>query len=338
MPVDEEGFMRSATRGPRGWQIATLAAAGGLGAVIVARRLSEARAGEPFSVLEGEQGRFAWTYGDIFYTVRGRGEPVVMVHGVYPGASSFEYRQIFLRLAERFRVYAFDLLGFGLSDRPAVLYTPDLYVDLVMDFIRQVVGGVDHSVRVIASGLGAAFTVRAAAVRPHLFARLALIEPTGIEDFAGNPQEGVHLTQRWLLRAPGAGQSFYGVLTSRASLRYFLRRMYGKGADISDDVVDYVALMARQPGGRFAPASLLSGTLDTPIREEYEGLRMPILLLWGKNATFTPLEHARAFRQLNPSADLRVFDSGSFPHDQVPAEFVREVMSWLEAVRPSASR
>jgi pimeloyl-ACP methyl ester carboxylesterase len=329
--------MRSATRRPRGWQIVALAAAGGIGALVVARRLSMPSA-EPYSVLEGEQGRYAWTQGDIFYAVKGRGEPIVLVHGVYAGASSFEFRKVFNALAERFRVYAFDLLGFGLSDRPPVLYTPRLYAELVADFVRQVVGGVDNPVRVIASGLSAAFTILAAAEHTGLFSRLVLVEPTGIEDLAGDPEEPTHRFQRWLLRTPLLGQGLYIMLTSRPSIRYFLRRTYAKGADISDDLIDYYALMARQPGARFAPASFISGTLDTPIKGEYEGLRLPILLLWGKNATLTPLEHARAFRQSNPRADLRVFDCGSLPQDEVAEEFTREVTAWLEASRPSAFR
>ena len=329
--------MRSATRRPRGWQIAALAAAGGIGALVVARRLSTPGA-EPYSVFEGEQGRYAWTQGDIFYTVKGRGEPIVLVHGVYAGASSFEFHKVFNALAERFRVYAFDLLGFGLSDRPPVLYTPRLYAELVADFVRQVVGGVDNPVRVIASGLGAAFTIRAAAEHAGLFSRLVLVEPTGIEDLAGDPEERMHQAQRWLLRTPILGQGIYRLLTLRPSLRYFLRRLYGRHADLSDDLIDYYMLMSRQPGARFAMASFISGTLDTPIKGEYEGLRLPMLLLWGKNATITPLEHARAFRQSNPRADLRVFDSGSLPQDEVAEEFAREVTSWLETSRPSAFR
>ena len=67
-------------------------------------------------------------------------------------------------------------------------------------------------------------------------------------------------------------------------------------------------------------------------------LAMPILLLWGKNARFTPLEHARAFRQLNSRTDLRVFDCGGLPQDELPDEFVRVVGSWLRAtIQPRMS-
>ena len=71
------------------------------------------------SMIEAEERRYAWRHGEVTYKVKGRGEPLVLIHGIYAGASSFEYRRVFAQLAvKHHRVYAFDLLGFGLSDRP----------------------------------------------------------------------------------------------------------------------------------------------------------------------------------------------------------------------------
>ncbi len=330
--------MPSAKRqGMAGWQIAALVTAGSASALALINRLSMANAGEARSVLDGEHGRFAWSQGDIAYAVKGRGEPLVLVHGIYAGASSFEYRRVFDLLSQNYRVYAFDLLGFGLSERPAIVYTPQLYEDLIQDFVRQVVGGADHPVRVVASGLGAAFTIRMAAARPSLFERLVLIEPTGIEDLAGNGDTPPRRFWRGMLRTPLVGEGIYNGIVSRPSIRYFLKQVYGKNVELSDDLIDYYYTMAHQPGARFAPASFVAGTLDTPVQEAWESLRMPILLLWGQNSRFTPLEHARAFRQANPQAELRVYDSGSLPQEELPGEFVRDVASWLGA-RVSQSR
>lgn len=325
-------------RRPAAWQITALAAAGGIGLLALANRIAEATAGEPYSVLEGEHGRYTWTRGGISYTVRGRGEPLVLIHGIYAGASSFEYRRVFAQLAEHHRVYAFDLLGFGLSDRPRIVYTPDLYVALIQDFVRQVVGAMDHPVQVIASTLGAAFTVRAAAERPDLFDRLALIQPTGIQDLASDPEDSSHVFWRAILRSPLLGQSMYNAVASRAGIRFFLRSIYERREEVSDDLIDYYYTLAHQPNARYALASFISGALDTPVDEEYMRLAMPILLLWGKNARFTPLEHARAFRQLNPRTDLRVFDCGGLPQDELPDEFVNVVGSWLRStIQPRMS-
>lgn len=327
----------SSQKGLAGWQIAALALAGGAGALALVNKLADLGAGEPYSVLNGEQGRYAWTHGDIFYTVKGQGTPLVLIHGVYAGASSYEYRHVFDLLAQHFRVYAFDLLGFGLSGHPPVLYTPVLYEALIEDFVRQVVGGVDQPVRVIASSLGAAFTIRAAAERPGLFERLVLIQPTGIEELADARETPGRRVGRAVLRTPVLGQAIYNVIVSRPSISYFLKsQAYADPGEVSDDMVDYYHTLSHQPGGRYAPASFLSGTLNTPVTSIYPLLKQPILLCWGKDARFSPLEHARAFRQANPRAELRVFDCGGLPQDELPGEFASEVREWLLA--PSASR
>lgn len=330
---------KTARQGLAKWQVATLAAAGGVGALALANKLSEISAGEPYSVLGGERGRYAWTLGDIFYTVKGQGTPIVLVHGIYAGASSYEYRHVFDLLARDFRVYAFDLLGFGLSARPPIVYTPVLYEELIQDFIRQVVGGADQPVRVIASTLGAAFTIRAAAERPGLFERLVLIEPTGFEELAASDETLPRRAARALLRSPLIGQGIYNLIASRPSIRYYLRsQTYARKSEVSDDMVDYYYTISHQPGSRFAPASFISGTLNTPVANVYPLLKRPILLCWGKDARFTPLENARAFRQANPRTELRVFDCGGLPQDELPEEFTREVTEWLTAGSPSHSR
>jgi pimeloyl-ACP methyl ester carboxylesterase len=318
--------------GRRSLALTALGLAAGSGGIAAANRLIELSAGELYSVLGGEEGRYAWEHGDIFYTVRGRGAPLLLVHGIYAGASSFEYRRVFEPLSREFRVYALDLLGFGLSARPPVVYTPQLYIQLIEDFTRQVMGGVDQPVSVIASSLGAAFTIHAAADRPSLFERLVLVEPAGLEALNAPRVTPNRRAARGLLRAPVVGEGIYNLVASRPSIRSFLRRQtYAKAAAVTDELVDYYYLAAHQPGARFAPASFISGTLDTPVGGVYPELRQPILLIWGKDARLTPLGQARAFREANTGAELRVFDCGALPQDELPEEFAREVTSWLRA-------
>src|SRR5216683_400582 len=118
--------------------IAGLAIGGTLGAMALINRLTISQAGELNTVLTGEEKRYPWKYGDVFYQVKGprEGKPLVLIHGFGPGASSFEWRKNMDVLAEQFRVYALDLLGFGLSDRPEIEYTAETYIDLIGDFLR----------------------------------------------------------------------------------------------------------------------------------------------------------------------------------------------------------
>jgi pimeloyl-ACP methyl ester carboxylesterase len=59
--------------------------------------------------------RFASGAGEIAWDRLGEGPPVVLVHGT--PWSSRTWRRVAPRLAERFTVYVFDLLGFGASDK-----------------------------------------------------------------------------------------------------------------------------------------------------------------------------------------------------------------------------
>src|ERR1700692_1110808 len=113
-----------------------------LGSITVVNKLTESMAGELDTVLTGEERRYPWKYGDMFYEVKGNrnAKPLLLVHGFGPGASSYEWRKNVDVLAENFRVFIIDLLGYGLSDRPTADYNAETFADLINDFIKEVVG------------------------------------------------------------------------------------------------------------------------------------------------------------------------------------------------------
>src|SRR5215207_191111 len=53
--------------------------------------------------------------GTIAYDILGFGPPLILVHGT--PTRSYIWRNVALRLADRFSVHVFDLLGFGQSER-----------------------------------------------------------------------------------------------------------------------------------------------------------------------------------------------------------------------------
>src|SRR5437868_15329931 len=127
--------------------------------------MAQSQAGELNTILKGEERRYPWKYGDVFYQVKGNREskPLLLIHGFGPGASSYEWRKNVDALAEQFRVYTPDLLGFGLSDHPTIDYDAELYADLTIDFIKEAVKEtVDQPAVVVAHGLTSAYVIAAA--------------------------------------------------------------------------------------------------------------------------------------------------------------------------------
>lgn len=286
---------------------AGLAIGGTLGAMALWNKLTISQAGELSTVLRGEERRYPWKYGDVFYQVSGEREarPLVLIHSLAPGASSYEWRKNIDALAEQFRVYALDLLGAGLSDRPAIDYTAETYIDLIGDFLKEVVG---KPALVVAHGLSSAFVVMCAYRRPQLFERLILVSPPLSlleEQKAGLPGRVLRI----VLKTPIVGEFIYNVLTSRRALQsYYDRKGYHNPGLITDQLVEYVFSSAHQADSHYTTASLLGKELALDIREPLARLRVPVVAFWGREEEVAPSEVSAAYRQVNPQIETRIIE------------------------------
>src|SRR5215210_7921342 len=56
--------------------------------------------------------------GQMVYHESGAGQPLIFVHNISPGASSYEWSKVYPEFAHSHRVIAPDLIGFGESARP----------------------------------------------------------------------------------------------------------------------------------------------------------------------------------------------------------------------------
>lgn len=268
------------------------------------------KASEPDDTALGGEGRlFRWKHGRIFYKELGlqnSGVPIVFVHGIGAGISSFMWRKNFDALSEKFRVYALDLLGFGFSDKPAAAhYSPDLYVELISDFIREVVGG---PANLVASSLGAAYAVCVAEEHPELVNALILNSPAGYDTL--NTRPGMSGAAFYgLLQSPVLGTSFYNVMASERSIRDYARRtLFYDYRRVTNRLVSNLYATSHQAGAQHAVAAFLSGYLNVDMRIAFSRLGQRVILVWGKQDTTTPITKATALLDLNPRAELEVFD------------------------------
>ena len=282
------------------------------------------------ATLGGESGELLWRGHRIAYTRHGEGTPVLLVHGIYAGASSFEWRHTIPALAEQHSVFAVDLLGFGRSDRPSVSYTPGLYQALLGEVVARVVR---ESCGVVASSLSGAQLIALAARDPRHIASIALIAPTGVAH-RREPVATGNAAARTFLGAPIVGNTIYNRLTSPASMRDHLENVYADDRLVTPALVEGYVRMARQPGGKHAVAAFLSGRLNVDVRAALRRVRQPTLLLWGDLARQNPVEHAHAFRVIKHDLEWTLIqEAGDLPHDERPNEVNTALRSFLERAR-----
>src|ERR1043165_4447113 len=292
------------------WKGVIAGGAGGAALAAVNAAVAREVPGPETGALGGEAGTYRWKHGQVFYRHAGAEDsarpPVLFGHGIGAGARSFMWRRNFLPLSRAFRVYAVDLLGFGYSDKPAgAPYSSDLYVELLSDFLREIVG---RPATLVGHGLSAAFATRVADEHAELVRSLVLVSPTGADNLGARP--GVAGAAFYgLLHSPVLGTSFYNAVTSERSVRDYARgQLFYEKRFATPRLVAHYYAVSHLPGAQHAATAFLSGYLNTDIREPFARLRQPAPLAWGKQDTANPIERAGQLLRLNPRARLELFD------------------------------
>jgi pimeloyl-ACP methyl ester carboxylesterase len=292
------------------------------------RRLQ--KVGEP-ARLGGEERRYYWRGWRLAYRVAGEGEapPVLLVHGIYAGASSYEFRNNLRELAQDFRVYALDLLGCGLSERPRRRYGPEDIAAQVEDFAREEIGAPTH---LVASSLSAALVLPAAVRNPRLFKKLILICPTGLGSL-DRPSGLLGDAIYGLFRTPILGDSLYHALVSRRGISYYLGSMaYHEPRFITDEVLEDYYSTSHQPGARYLPAAFISGKLNLGLKDYWPKVPHKTLIAWGQQARTAPASQGQQFIRRNPRAELKIFRAAALlPHDERAETFNEEAKTFLLA-------
>jgi pimeloyl-ACP methyl ester carboxylesterase len=279
------------------------------------------------SVLPGEAHIYRWRPGHVYYKTLGEAElpPLVLVHAPAVGASAYEMRKIAGALAQHYHVYAPDLPGFGLSDRPGIDYSAETYTAFLRDFLTDVIG---QPAVVLASGLSCNYAVSVAKEHAELCSHLVLIAPSAL---FGGPFEVGPLTSA--AQVPAISWLIYPLLSSKPVLRYALARQHVPEHDpVPSSDVDHLYAATHQFGAEHAPMALLTGRLTTDTTPQFDGLQQPALVIWGAKALDTApmLTRQRLSTRANVETAL-IPDSNAYVHEEFPATVITNILQWRTA-------
>lgn len=116
----------------------------------------------------------------IAYEHTGQGEPVIMLHN--GGSSHAIWGEVANRLADKYEIFALDLLGFGNSAKPGGGYTLDNYVAMLEEFVSS--RGLDK-VALVGNCMGCAISLALTERQPDKVKALVLCNPLTESTFLG---------------------------------------------------------------------------------------------------------------------------------------------------------
>lgn len=246
----------------------------------------------------------------------GQGRPLVLIHSINAAPSAYEMKPLFDRYRSERPLLVPDLPGFGFSDRPDIHYTPDVFVKALVEFMRRVVS---QPADLVALSLGGEFAARVAIEVPELVNSVTLLSPTGFSTRT-IPGGARGLRVHGVISLPGLGQAAYSLLTTKPSIRYFLRRSFV--GPVPEAMVDYAYATTHQPGARHAPLHFLAGQIFTAdaVNQIYARVKQRVLVAYDQDPNINfDLLPAFLKGRANWQAE-RIAPTMGVPHWEKPAE------------------
>mgnify|MGYP001016453530 CR=1 FL=1 len=223
---------------------------------------------------------YEWRFGKIRYRKKGQGAPLLLLHDLSLGSSSYEFSRLIDSLSKKHEVYALDFLGYGLSDKPNITFTNFLYVQMVTDFIQNVIG---RKTDVIATGDSCPISIMTCHNNSNVFGKLILINPQSLTKLNQIPSKQTKIL-KLLIETPILGTFLYNILTSKATFKkcfteeYFSKPYHIEEKDISSY---YEASHLWDYNSKYAYASCLGRYININIIHALKQINHSIYIIGG---------------------------------------------------------
>ena len=244
---------------------------------------------------------YNWRFGKVYYKKKGHGSPVLLIHDLTVYSSAYEWNKIVNELAEAHTVYAIDLLGCGRSEKPRITYTNYLYVQLIADFIKNVIG---EKADVIASGYSGSFTVLASYTNPEFISKIILINPPSLASLNKVPSKRSKL-YKFILEFPIFGTLIYNIKTCQSNIQLLFTEKYLYNPfSVTPEMVDtyYEAAHKSLSNSKFLLSSLVAGYTNNNITHALREINQSVTILYCEGETDSE-KIAESYTTYNPAIE-----------------------------------
>ena len=229
--------------------------------------------------------------GIVRYEVAGDGESVVLVHGT--PWSSFAWHRLIPTLSKRYRVYYYDLIGYGQSEKST---SQNVSLDVQGKLLVELLRHWDiETPRVIAHDYGGAISLRAHLLHGCDFKSLQLIDVVALSPW-GSP---------FFTHIKKFEKAFSGVpdfIHSAIVKAYVAQATHGKSDDYQFDSLVQPWLSVSGKAAFYRQIAQADERYTDEIQPLYSQVTCPVSILWGENDAWIPIEAGRRLHELMPGS------------------------------------
>ena len=264
---------------------------------------------------------YNWKHGSIYYTKQGHGDPLLLIHDLYPSSSSAEWNEVIEELSQSHTVYAIDLPGCGRSTKPHITYVNYFFTQLLSDFVTDVI---QEPTAVTATGISASFATMAAHLYPDNFTKLTFINSQSPSQLATIPANTAKFTKS-IMDCPILGTFLYYIFCSENEIEYnFTEEYFYTPFLVSSKIMHtyYESAHWNQGSGRFLLSSLHGNYINTNVNLAFSNLAQDTQLIFGKELANAE-NIAASYQKLNPVIKVSYISKAKMlPHLEAPEKFL----------------
>jgi len=261
----------------------------------------------------------------LHYLEAGRGQPVVLLHGL--GGDGSRWAPNIEPLARDFHVYALDQIGFGQSDKPLANYHTGMLAEFLVDFLKAANVG---RASLVGNSMGAGVALYTAARFPQAVNKIVLADGGGYRT-AGSDRAGA--AGGVAENAEAARRRQLQNSVTRDETREFFKILFHDKSLVTHKMVDEQLAMRLQSAFTITKIQEAGQKgLGALTEEQVRGVKAPTLILWGKyDELANPAGADRLERTIPGSKKVIIDDCGHMPQLEKATEFNRLVRDFLLA-------
>ena len=254
------------------------------------------------------------------------GPVVVLVHGL--GGYVECWTPLFDALSVNHRVYAFDLVGFGKTDKPDGSYNYLFFADFLPAFCDSLSIA---KANIIGWSLGGGTALQFTIKHPEIVEKLVVIGSGGLSNKLGIVLRilTVPLLGKWLSKP--------SLAASKNNMAY----MVYDSRKIQPEWITHDCTINMIPGVQStilrtlrSGATIFGGkkSVGDPIQNNLDSINAQTLVIWGKQDKIVPCEAADVAARRIPNCELFLLDEcGHCPHLEYPEEVAKRVLEFFSA-------
>ena len=235
---------------------------------------------------------------------------ILLIHGL--GGFAERWSTVMPILSKKYRVIAPDLPGYGYSDKPSTDYTPEFFTKFIFDFLDIL----DiKKTMMVGTSLGGQLVAECAMSQSKMIEKIVLVCPAGVMKSSTPTLDAYSMAA--LYPTYDTVKTAYEMMTG--------------SKNVTTESIDGFIKRMTQPNAKMAFMSTILALKNSPsITDRLPNIRIPTMVIWGKNDTMIPVKYANDFVSSIKNCQLEIMENcGHTPHIEEPDRFSQIVLNFL---------